>query len=236
MTRDIFISDIHGQFKTFTSLLTKLEYDPEQDRLFLLGDYIDRGPQSFQVIRYLLQLKELAGDNITFLMGNHEDMMLHAFQQEDSTDISLWMQNGGMETLKSYIGAELVESPFDEIEHAIRQDFPEHLDFIENLQLYEETPEHILVHAGIDPYEEHWKDAAARTFVWIRSPFLEKQHSADKTVIFGHTPTPTLHQDAGVWFQSDKIGIDGGAGFDMQLNALIFENEEYHVVSMPVDK
>ncbi|MGY4691122.1 metallophosphoesterase family protein [Salibacterium sp. K-3] len=228
------MSDIHGQCDTFASLLKRVNYKPEQDRLFLLGDFIDRGPQSFEVIRYVLELQEEAGGSITCLKGNHEDMMLQAFQNEDQSDVTLWMQNGGEDTLRSYVGNELADSPFDEIVHAIRRDFPDHLDFLENLQLFEETPEHILVHAGIDPFAEDWKEASPRTFVWIRSPFLEKQHSAGKTVVFGHTPTPTLHENAGPWFQSDKIGIDGGAGFEMQLNALIYENEDYQVVSMPV--
>ncbi|SFM11186.1 metallophosphoesterase family protein [Salibacterium qingdaonense] len=234
MTRDIFISDIHGQFETFVSLLNRIDYQPEQDRLFLLGDFIDRGPQSFDVIRYVLELKEQDGADITCLLGNHEDMMLQAFQNEDTGGFSLWMENGGESTLQSYVGEDLADSPLDEITHAIRRDFPEHLDFMENLQRFEETSEHILVHAGIDPFAEEWKESEPRTFVWIRSPFLEKPHGVGKTVIFGHTPTPTLHENAGPWFQSDKIGIDGGAGFGMQLNALLFNNGSYHVVSEPV--
>ncbi|SFP32972.1 metallophosphoesterase family protein [Salibacterium halotolerans] len=234
MTRDIFISDIHGQFEAFVSLLHRIDYQPEQDRLFLLGDFIDRGPQSFDVIRYILDLKNQEGADVTCLMGNHEDMMLQAFQDEDADGFSLWMENGGGNTLRSYVGEELAGSPFDEIVHAIRRDFPEHLDFMDNLQRYAETPEHILVHAGIDPFAEDWKESEPRTFVWIRSPFLEKTHNAGKTVIFGHTPTPTLHENAQPWFQSDKIGIDGGAGFNMQLNALIYENDTYTVISEPV--
>ncbi|MFD2706870.1 metallophosphoesterase family protein [Salibacterium lacus] len=234
MTRDIYISDIHGQFETFVSLLNRIDYQPEQDRLFLLGDFIDRGPQSFDVIRYVMELKEQDGADITCLLGNHEVMMLQAFQNEDTGGFSLWMENGGESTLQSYLGEDLVDSPLDEIIHAIRRDFPEHLDFMENLQRFEETSEHILVHAGIDPSAEDWKESEPHTFVWIRSPFLEKTHGAGKTVIFGHTPTPTLHDNAGPWFQSDKIGIDGGAGFNMQLNALLYENGSYNVVSEPV--
>ncbi|RSL33891.1 serine/threonine protein phosphatase [Salibacterium salarium] len=235
IAREIFISDIHGQCEAFTSLLTKLDYDPAEDILYLLGDYIDRGPQSYDVIDYLLELKDKAGPRITFLKGNHEAMMLHAFQNEEDSDVSLWMQNGGKEALRSYVGDDLISSPFDEIQHVIRRDYPDHLDFIQNLQLYEETKDHILVHAGIDPSLDNWKEASAETFVWMRSPFLETNHSTGKTVIFGHTPTLTLHQDSSVWFQSDKIGIDGGAGFQKQLNALIYENAEYSTVSVPIE-
>ncbi|MDQ0300487.1 serine/threonine protein phosphatase 1 [Salibacterium salarium] len=235
IAREIFISDIHGQFEAFTSLLAKLDYQPAEDVLYLLGDYIDRGPQSNEVIEYLLELKETAGSNITFLKGNHEAMMLDAFENEDKSNVGLWFENGGRETLKSYVGDDLISSPFDEIEHAIRRDYPDHLEFIKNLQLYEETTDHILVHAGIDPFLENWKQASEHTFVWIRSPFLESNHSVDKTVVFGHTPTLTLHEDASVWFQSDKIGIDGGAGFQKQLNALIYEDAAYSTVSVPVE-
>ncbi|MFB4166260.1 metallophosphoesterase [Alteribacillus sp. JSM 102045] len=77
--REIFISDIHGQFKAFTSLLFQLNYDPKKDHFYLLGDYVNRDPQSYQLIRYLLQLQEEAGPRIVFLKGNHEHMMLDAF-------------------------------------------------------------------------------------------------------------------------------------------------------------
>ncbi|WP_158734643.1 metallophosphoesterase family protein [Alteribacillus sp. YIM 98480] len=233
--REIFISDIHGQFKAFTSLLSQLNYNPRKDQLYLLGDYIDRGPQSNQLIRYLLQLQQIAGEHVVFLKGNHERMMLDAFENADDSDVSLWIQNGGRETLKSYAGNRLLKDSFDEIHKWITNEFAEHYHFIKNLENYRETKEHILVHAGINPSLDNWKETPEEELLWIRSPFLENTVSTTKKVIFGHTPTMTLQEDAGVWFQPDKIGIDGGAGFNKQLNALIYHNGEYHVESVIIE-
>src|ERR1700721_350669 len=93
------IPDIHGCHKTFKKLVSRLELNKEEDQLFLLGDYIDRGPNSRKVIKFIMKLRT-EGFIVRTLKGNHEDLMLLSIQ--DPHLISLWHQNGGLATLKSF--------------------------------------------------------------------------------------------------------------------------------------
>ena len=97
--RKIAISDIHGCIRTFRYLLEeKIRLQPE-DHLFLLGDFIDRGPNSKGVIDYILELQQ-SGYQLTCLLGNHEEMLLRSFTESLMRDV--WESNGGMETMMSF--------------------------------------------------------------------------------------------------------------------------------------
>lgn len=229
--RLLYISDIHGQYSALAALLKKIK-PASDDVLIFLGDYVDRGPDSRKVIDLLLQLKKDPDIHTYFLMGNHESMMIEALQNpDDPSAVSIWLQNGGRETLLSYMNKDH-SLPYEEAASLFKNEYPDHYHFIQYLSIYHETEDHIAVHAGINPEHDHWKDTSNHDFLWIRDPF----HYADllnthgKTVIFGHTPTLHFHEHGGVWFQSDKIGIDGGAGFRKQLNALIYEDGAYQTV------
>lgn len=97
--RTIVIGDIHGCFREFQALLQKVKFDRESDRLILLGDVIDRGPDSALVLQECQILKRDMGERFIQLLGNHEDMMLDAYA---SFDRSLWNYNGGSTTRKSF--------------------------------------------------------------------------------------------------------------------------------------
>ena len=95
MSKTYAISDIHGCSQTFTELLNKISFSTN-DTLYLLGDYIDRGPGSIQTIDKIIQLQS-SGYNIKCLRGNHEQMMLNSIHRpEEST---LWEKNGGDKVL-----------------------------------------------------------------------------------------------------------------------------------------
>ncbi|RKD69748.1 serine/threonine protein phosphatase 1 [Sinobaca qinghaiensis] len=229
--RYLFISDIHGQYSALAALLKKLE-PASDDILIFLGDYVDRGPDSRKVIDLLLELKNDPDMHTYFLMGNHESMMIEALQHPEAEDaVSLWLHNGGRETLLSYMqkGHSL---PYEEAASLFKNEYPGHYQFIQQLSIYHETDDHIAVHAGIDPDRDDWKDTSTHDYLWIREAFHYSDilNTNGKKVIFGHTPTLRFHEDAGIWFQSDKIGIDGGAGFKKQLNALIYEDGAYQTM------
>src|SRR5450759_2236851 len=135
MGRLFAISDIHGCFKPFYELVVNTVKLKKSDQLILLGDYIDRGDQSKEVIDFITELYE-KGFNITALTGNHEVMLSDAYQDPDM--LPLWLMNSGMSTLSSF-GIQ-----------DIREIDNHYLDFFTNLEYYKTFGNFIFVHAGFD--------------------------------------------------------------------------------------
>ena len=98
MKRILIISDIHGELDTFDKLLQKAKYDANNDQLILLGDYVDRGPNSKGVLNRVIELKDLGA---IVLRGNHDDMMVAAIDDEAGAR-ERWERNGAIPTLQSY--------------------------------------------------------------------------------------------------------------------------------------
>ncbi len=191
----IAIGDIHGCYRSTVALMEKLE--PYRDRQFIfIGDYIDRGPDSKQVVDLMLNLQKKI--DCVFLRGNHEQMLLDAVREND---MSLWLMNGGRTTLNSYTkGREKLELP------------EAHRKFYENTRLYYETPEYFFVHAGVSPAktiaESLNDDMLEQEFLWERSHLDVFETPWEKTVVFGHTPQPRPLQ------KKHMIGIDTGCVYN----------------------
>ena len=133
--RQFVIGDIHGCLASLQSLVQdQLELMPE-DELYVLGDYIDRGPASKQVIDYILDLKE-RGYTLFCLKGNHEQLFLDCTQDPAYHDF--WMRNGGYKTIQSY-----------QVISALEVD-KAHYDFINSLPHYIDLGKFLLVHAGFN--------------------------------------------------------------------------------------
>lgn len=186
----IAIGDIHGCHKTTEALLNKL--DDYQGRKFVfVGDYIDRGPASKEVVDLLLEFKQ--EKDCVFLRGNHEQMLLDAYEGKEE---SLWMMNGGEDTLDSY-GKDSIQ-PLPE----------EHFDFYKNTLPYYDTEDYFFVHAGLSPAKtiaESIDDPEEqKEFLWERSHLNAIDNNWEKTVIFGHTPRPQP------LVRNNMIGIDTG--------------------------
>src|SRR5699024_5633956 len=98
MKRILAISDIHGELKLFDSLLEKLNYDADEDQLILLGDYIDRGPNSKGVLNRVSELKR---NGAIVLRGNHDEMMLNAVNGVPEA-LERWERNGALITLQGF--------------------------------------------------------------------------------------------------------------------------------------
>ncbi len=195
------IGDIHGYLNKLEALMRKIKPDPDRDELVFLGDYVDRGPNSKEVVEMVLEIRK-AFPRTTCLMGNHEFTLLDYLTYRK--DPWTFFLNGGIETIHSYeLTGEDMESKIPE----------EHLAFFNSLKPYYETEHYIFVHAGLRegvPLHEQTLD----DLVWIRREFIESKQDFGKLVIFGHTPfpKPLVHPN--------KIGIDTGAGYGGTLTCL----------------
>lgn len=203
-SRILVIGDIHGCLEKLKKLIQKIDYNPKQDKLIFLGDYIDRGPDSSGVIEFVLDLNKKS-ENIICLIGNHEAMFLNYL---DGIEVDFFLMNGGINTINDY---------------GTDENIPEsHIEFLNNLKTYYETKTHIFVHAGLRnniPLKEQSKE----DLIWIRDGFIYSKYNHGKTVVFGHTPQskPLLTEL--------KIGIDTGAVFGGDLTCLeITENGSYY--------
>ncbi|KHL94735.1 metallophosphoesterase [Paenibacillus sp. IHB B 3415] len=239
--RTLVISDIHGCVEEFNLLLRRANYIPSEDQLILLGDYVDRGPDSRAVVEQVKRLAEEHG--VIVLRGNHDQMACDALAGEDDKRDTHWITNGGFHTLLSYCGGRdsVLLRPdsgwkdYAEMKEYMRREYQEHLDFLGTLPFYYETDTHLFVHAGIDPSLADWTSQREYDFIWIREPFYNHPvTSTAKTVVFGHTSTVDLQDGAGIWFSphGDKIGIDGGCVYGEQLNCLEINEDGYRTYSV----
>lgn len=215
------ISDIHGEYDKFVQLLEKTNYQSAKDQLILLGDYVDRGPKSKQVLEKVI---ELQSEGAIVLRGNHDQMMIDVTEEKEGA-WERWKRNGGLATLESYHGTKVAKKiPDSEIFH-------KHINFIKTLDYYYETSDYIFVHAGVKPGKEPEK-TDPWTLLWIRDEFF-KHYQGEKTVVFGHTPTRYLNGpgDDSIYFGKNKIiGIDGGAVYGGQLNCLELPSKKAYAV------
>lgn len=196
----IAIGDIHGCKKTLVRLLEKLELTPE-DHVVFVGDYVDRGPDSFGVIEVLLEMekeaKEGSGPSCTFLRGNHDQMMLDAIENQDDPEAQeLWRINGGTQTLMSYQQEETVQIP------------ESHVEFLRRTDYLFETDEFVFVHAGLKPdltIEQNIAQFDPMVALWTRAHMRGPNTMWEKTVVCGHTPkSEPMNQER-------LINIDTGA-------------------------
>lgn len=197
------ISDMHGCALTFKALLDQLELS-EGDQLYLLGDYIDRGPDSKGVIDTIWELQERK-IAVFCLKGNHEDMLLKA--RYDFEQLQLWKVNGGIIAMESFG----VSSP-NEIGK-------KYWDFLESLEYYFEVDDYLFVHAGLNFDMPNPLDGKFG-MLWIRNwyPDINYQWLGDRIIIHGHTPTQrkTILAD---WENMEKnqfLNIDNGCFFNRQ--------------------
>ena len=201
MNKIFAIGDIHGCADKLKALMKEIPVDYANDTLVFIGDYIDRGPDSFEVVDYLVDLKKEHPD-IVFLKGNHEDMLQKYLE---GTDRFTYLFNGGQKTLDSYLNR-TNKSEFSPIPS-------DHLEFYQSLVLHYETEDYLFVHAGLRE-KIPLKKQNPQELLWIREDFIDSKFDFGKRVIFGHTPfaEPLL--------LSNKIGIDTGAVYGNRLTCV----------------
>ncbi|PLV59442.1 metallophosphoesterase family protein [Thermotoga sp. KOL6] len=198
------IGDVHGCFSSLRLLLEKLPLE-EKDELVFIGDYIDRGPNSKEVVSFLVELSQHY--KCTFLRGNHEEMLLNCVKHGSGCDI--WYFNGARSTVESFGGVKRI------------YDF---LEFFENTVYYYEKGNYLFVHGGVRPGVPLEKQDPF-DLVWIREEFIYSENPLPgRIVIFGHTPFTEPY------VSRDKIGIDTGCVYGGKLTALRIEDRTFFQV------
>jgi serine/threonine protein phosphatase 1 len=179
------IPDIHGCAKTLRALIEDQIKPSKYDWLYFLGDYIDRGPSSREVVDYIMYLQQ-EDYSIRTLLGNHEDYLLKSYDEEQKLKSFLgfrqknrkkneWLFHGGKQTLESYKLHDLLQFP------------EEHLEWMKRLEYYIELDQFILVHAGLNFKEESpfWDK---ESMLWIRDYEIIPEKIKNKKIIHGHVP------------------------------------------------
>jgi len=173
--RQFAIADIHGHLKTFEALLARIGFT-KADELFLLGDFIDRGPDSKGVIDCVEELKN-SGHTVHCLRGNHEQMVLDAEYGNDSW--RMWLRHGGKDTCISFGTQGYWFVP------------DEYRKWMAALPLYLETEGYLFVHAGLDfSKTEPLNDPDG--LLWARNwtDSLNRDWLGNRIIVHGHTPVP----------------------------------------------
>ncbi len=197
--RIIAIGDIHGCCKTFKKLLIENLKITRPDVIYLLGDYIDRGPDSKGAIDFILHLRS-EGFQIHTLRGNHEQMLLDLIH--DNFEKRIWLDNGGNATLKSFNISAANKLP------------EKYFSFFHQTQLYIQTNDYIFVHAGLNFYNEDiFEDKEA--MLWIRDFYPDQPVLGNRLLIHGHTQLPL---QAILDQKGNCIDIDGGCVYTSQKN------------------
>lgn len=223
MKRTFAIGDTHGCLQTLNALLGKIGFT-KNDELIMLGDYVDRGPDSKGVIDTLVTMMK-EGYQVEMLCGNHEQMLISDYIYHDpKARIGLSMQ----QTLNSFDAKTMKEIPV------------EYIDFLQTLPFYHLSGQYILVHAGLDFSRGnplHYDDG----LLWVRDWYdqIDREWLGNRIVVHGHTPQtkmatteqlknlkqlPALDIDCGAFAKSKlKIGLGNLCAFDLTNQELYFQ-------------
>ncbi|WP_367197084.1 metallophosphoesterase family protein [Amorphus sp. 3PC139-8] len=222
-TRIYAVGDVHGRADLLGRILAEIERDvtrnPCDDIVeVFLGDYVDRGPSSQEVLRMLQADPAHDGERIC-LKGNHEEMVLDFL--DDPELLVLWMQNGGRPTLQSYgvsppaeVGRTTIGQARDQLREALGRD----LDFLKKLKLSHVEGDYLFVHAGIRPGVA-LEAQDPEDLMWIREPFLSHAGPLPYFVVHGHTPVEAPE------IKPFRLDIDTGAVASDVLTCLVLEEE-----------
>ncbi|WP_049819995.1 metallophosphoesterase family protein [Bradyrhizobium japonicum] len=217
------VGDIHGRLDLLERVDAKIDDDLKRRpcarsvRVFL-GDYVDRGPHSREVIEYLIGLE--GKHDTVFVLGNHETC-LTTFIDIPAT-LPTWLQVGGQETLISYgihPPRNLSEADQSRLAAELAQALPaSHLNFFRRLRPCFAFEGLFFVHAGVRPGTP-LADQSLADLCWIRDDFLRHDGLFEKLVIHGHTPVRTPE------IRPNRINIDTGAYATGQLTCLWIEGD-----------
>ena len=216
------VGDIHGRLDLLDQLLARIDEDLKarpvrKTLLVFVGDLIDRGPHSAQVIERLRTYRRV-GVRTIFLLGNHEEVLLRILRG-DRALISSWLRFGGIQCLESYgVNAkELARKRGQEALAIVQRAIPhEHVKFLESFMDTCRFGDYLFVHAGIRPGVEVEQQRQA-DLRWIREPFLHDDTDHGFVVVHGHTISTEVE------LRPNRIGIDTGAYRTGVLTALAIE-------------
>jgi serine/threonine protein phosphatase 1 len=204
------VGDVHGCLEKLKSLLIHMSLASWVKQIIFLGDYIDRGPASRQVVDLLIRMQADQPGMILCIRGNHEEMLLKAASSNRTNqDVLTWLHNGGVQTLESYG----VDDPMD---------LPvEHLTWMRGLPLHFMDDHRLFVHAGVRPGVP-LTDQSTNDILWIREPFLSSREEFGPLVVHGHTVVRSGLPD----LRGNRLNLDTGACFGGPLTSAIFSDHQ----------
>jgi serine/threonine protein phosphatase 1 len=221
------VGDIHGRADLFAALIEAIEGDirrrdaaapPRQTTIVLLGDLIDRGPDSRGVLDLAMRWGQQRPMHI--LLGNHEEMLLDAAENLDV--LRHFLRYGGRETLLSFDIDEAAyeDASFEEVQALLHAHIPlATLDYIRGFQTMVQIGDYAFVHAGIRPGVA-LDSQSPGDLRWIREPFLSSAQDHGAVVVHGHTITE------GIELKPNRVGLDTGAYQSGHLSAIGLEGED----------
>ena len=219
------VGDIHGRLDLFDALLQQIDEDlkarpRKKTSIILLGDLMDRGPESCGVVERAMALKS-GSANIRFLKGNHEEVFLRALKG-DPQIMRFLIRIGGKSTVLSYgiSDDEYNALDYEDLTALMMERVPQsHLDFLESFEDMIVLGDYVFVHAGIRP-EIGLEEQTSSDMRWIRDEFLDYPDSFGKMIVHGHTITDDIE------YRPNRIGIDTGAYASGVLTAIGLEGTE----------
>ncbi len=223
------VGDIHGRLDLFEAMIDSIELDDARagkadSTVILLGDLVDRGPDSAGVLRRAREWQ--AKRQVRILLGNHEDMFLESLK--DCEVLQHFLKYGGRETILSF-GVSQDQLDQMSIDHlfALLPELVPH-DLLEFMSSFEEmivAGDYVFVHAGIEPLTP-LNEQMRSDMLWIRDRFLRYEGALEKIVVHGHTIFDEV-ADCG-----NRIGIDTGAFRTGKLTALVLEAEQRSIIQV----
>jgi len=224
------IGDIHGRNDLLLSVIERIttqEIVPDylKRHIVFLGDYVDRGNKSKEVLQTLVDL-DLPDFNIVTLDGNHEASMRGFL--EDPVKGKRWLHYGGDATLRSYgidislesITVADVVAKSAELEAALPS---KHKNFLYGLTGYYSLGDFYFVHAGVNP-KKTLEEQTERDLLWIRSEFLANEGLYEKVIVHGHSISAQPE------FRDNRIGIDTGAFYSNDLTCLVLHGNNKEIL------
>ncbi|MBI1402673.1 MAG: serine/threonine protein phosphatase [Porphyrobacter sp.] len=226
-TRYYAIGDIHGRIDLYEAMIAGIEEDdrragPADTRIVLLGDLVDRGPDSAGVLARTRAWQKQA--KVRVLAGNHEEMFLAAFEKPEA--LRHFLKHGGRETVLSYglSKKQFTTLSIEEMFELLPALVPEaERAYIASFETMIRAGDYVFVHAGIDP-DRPLNDQKRSDLLWIRERFLNHEGPLEKVVVHGHTIFNKV-MDCG-----NRIGIDTGAFRSGVLTALVLEGDQRRII------
>lgn len=207
------VGDIHGMRALLDRMIAKIDEDSSGDLRALaifLGDLVNRGPESRQVIERLIEGPARAEQVWIVLRGNHDQLMIEALGGRSPAAFKLWMSKGGVETLESY-GVNRADISLQRASRAVPS---YHVAFLDSLPCAYIRGSHVFVHAGVDPTIPLMSQSP-KTLMNIRESFHRAAHRLPFTVVHGHVPIPS-----GPLVAPGRIDVDTAAHLTGVLTAV----------------
>ncbi len=188
--RILAVGDIHGMYEKLIALMDQIRFDPAEDLLIFLGDYIDRGPKSLACLDYVMSLQQRYPERVIALMGNHEDMCINYYEYEGRRRsllddlgkqmVLVWLDNGGNDT-------------YNEFKTLSRRELNKRLRWMQALPVCYRAGDFYFCHAGIQPYIP-LENQREGDLLWMREGFFCLYDGRYGTVVVGHTPVQRLQK------------------------------------------